>query len=231
MLLLDSSTIARNVGCDLVFALSEPSQCLEHDWMPLLARLHRGVSVRRSRSGRVPLSGLPRVFVRALTYTSMQTPVCALHTASLRPALASCAVSDKKERESGSAPKMRHVRGSAANHSCSSPGSPWHRQLASSRRSLTFSASAAAHAVSAAAHAVSAAPALGGHPAGFLTSQSTATVPRSCPASRTTPPPGAASGLHAPAAQGPPGPGGPPSRPTLSALYGARPRLSMSKKC
>jgi hypothetical protein len=129
----------------------------------------------------------------------------------------------RKERESGSAPKMRHVRGSAANHSGSSPGSPWHRQLASSRRSLTFAASAAAHAVSAAAHAVSAAPALGGHPAGFLTSQSTAAVPRSCPASRTTPPPGAASGLHAPAAQGPPGPGGPPSRPTLSALYGARP--------
>jgi hypothetical protein len=47
MLLLDASTIARNVGCDLVFALSEPSQCLEHDWMPLLARLHRGVPVRR----------------------------------------------------------------------------------------------------------------------------------------------------------------------------------------
>jgi hypothetical protein len=96
----------------------------------------------------------------------------------------------RKERESGSAPKMRHVRGSAANHNGSSPGSPWHRQLASSRRSLTFSASAAAHSVSAAAHAVSAAPALGGHPAGFLTSQSTAAVPRSCPASRTTPPPG-----------------------------------------
>jgi hypothetical protein len=46
----------------------------------------------------------------------------------------------RTERESGSAPKMRHVRGSAANHSGSSPGSPWHRQLASSRRSLTFSA-------------------------------------------------------------------------------------------
>ena len=80
-------------------------------------------------------------------------------------------VSDKKKRESGSAPKMHHARGSAANHSSSSPGSPptagqlpiWHRQLASSRRSLTFSASAAAH-------AVSAAPALGGHPSGFLTS-------------------------------------------------------------
>ena len=103
----------------------------------------------------------------------------------------------RKERESGSAPKMRHVRGSAANHSGSSPGSPWHRQLARSRRSLTFSASAAAH-------ALSAAPALGGHPAGFLTSLSTAAVPRSCPASRTTPQPVAASRLHAPATQGPP---------------------------
>jgi hypothetical protein len=126
------------------------------------------------------------------------------HTSSLRPALASCAVSDKKRVRDRFCAQDATRAGSAANHSGSSPGSPWHRQLARSRRSLTFSASAAAHAVSAAAHAVSAAPALGGHPAGFLTSQSTAAVPRSCPASRTTPPPGSASGLHAPATQGPP---------------------------
>ena len=39
--------IARNVGRDFVFALSQPSQCLDPDRMTLLARLHRGVPVRR----------------------------------------------------------------------------------------------------------------------------------------------------------------------------------------
>ena len=144
-------------------------------------------------------------FRPSLACTSMQTPVCALHTASLRPALASCVVSDKKRtrdrfciqdapraRKRSSYPQWQFARESMA---------PTAVKL---RRSLTFSASATAHAVSAAAHAVSAAPALGGHPAGFLTSLSTAAVPRSCPASRTTPQPVAASGLHAPATQGPP---------------------------
>jgi hypothetical protein len=163
----------------------------------------------------VPLSGLPRVFVRALACTSMQTPVCALHTASLRPALASCAVSDKKRARERFCAQDATRAGSAANHSGSSPGSPWHRQLGSSRRSLTFSASAAAHAVSAARAR---------RPSRrFLDITVHCCCPAQLPCITHNSPAWRGQRVARPRRAGAAaGPGGPPSRPTLSALNGAQ---------
>ena len=102
MVLLDASAIARNVGRDLVFAASRRAACTEGTAKPraplqsrttcqacaALAFFCRPGSGARSvgrrtvlsskptplpKSTRMPRSGLPRVFVRALACTSMQT--------------------------------------------------------------------------------------------------------------------------------------------------------------
>ena len=74
MLLLDVSTIARNVGHDLIFATS----CRTHSDLGGCADSIADALPARGRpqdfvaGTRVPRSGLPRVFVRALACISMQ---------------------------------------------------------------------------------------------------------------------------------------------------------------
>ena len=131
----------------------------------------------------------------------------------------------RKERESGSAPKMRHVRGSAANHSGSSTGSPWHRQVASSRHSLTFSASATAHAVSAGARRLRR-PHARRPSRRFLDITVHCCCPVQLPCIAHNSPAWCGQLVARPRRAGADaGPGVPTSRHTLSALYGVRPRV------
>jgi len=78
MLLLDASTIAKNVGRCLLFAGSRRAAPSHSDLGLLRRHYQRGRQQDFVPGTRVPRSGLPRVFDRALAYistsTSMQTP-------------------------------------------------------------------------------------------------------------------------------------------------------------
>ena len=166
----------------------------------------------------MPLSGLPRVFVRASHAQACKR----LSVRSTQPASAQhsprvwCQI--RKEREIGSASKMRRARGSAAaTHSGSSPGSPWHRQLASSRRSLTFSAPGEASARRPSRR--------------FLDITVNCCCPAQLPCITHNSPAWRGQRVARPRRAGAAaGPGGPPSRHTLSALYGARPRAVLAPR-